>query len=219
MSIDLTHATLAVGALGTAATGLVDTTKIIAGGMSRAGFGYIRELILRTVPQGSGGLAGTGLGTADVQQTLLANWINGMETGAQKAIARSFIKMHFNPTTAAALAAQTNVDASLLTAVAKKLTAMEPLLPAEADAYGRFDVGISALVDRAYERGDPVLSECLQGSGGRVCCGACDQPRIVPCRRCLVGKRSLSGSLPRPWLPLPKTLPTPSRRPPMLSAR
>ena len=41
MAINGYEATLAVGALGTAATGLVDTTKVFAGGMSRAGFGYI----------------------------------------------------------------------------------------------------------------------------------------------------------------------------------
>ena len=53
MSVNLVSATLAVGALGTAATGLVDTTKAFSGGISRAGFGYIKQLIARTVPQAS----------------------------------------------------------------------------------------------------------------------------------------------------------------------
>lgn len=156
MPINLPQATLAVGALGSAATGLVDTTKVFAGGISRAGFGYIKQLIARTVPQTSVAQPATGLTTGDICQTLLANWMNGMETGAQKAIARTFIKMHLNSATAAALAKEANIDPASLTSVAGKLASMQPLQPAEADAYGRFDVAISALVDRAYERGDQL---------------------------------------------------------------
>ena len=162
MSVNLVSATLAVGALGTAATGLVDTTKVFSGGISRAGFGYIEQLIARTVPQASGTQPGSGLTTNDILQTLLANWMNGMETGAQKAIAKSFIKMHLNPATADALAKQTNVDSALLTSVAAKLALMSPLIPAEADTYGRFDVALSALVDRAYERGDQFYRNCCK---------------------------------------------------------
>jgi hypothetical protein len=153
MPINLPQITLAVGALGTAATGLVDVTKAFNGGISHAGFGYIEELTKRTVPA-SGGQALAGLTTDDIRATLLANWMNGMETGAQKVIAKSFIKMHFNPTTADALAQQTNIDPTLLTSVAAKLASMSPLSTSEADAYGRFDFALSALVDRAYERGD-----------------------------------------------------------------
>jgi hypothetical protein len=154
MSISLPQATLAVGALGSAATGLVDSTKVLAGGISHAGFGYIKQLIARTVPKASGAQSATGLTTEDILETLLANWMNGMDTGAQKAIARSFIKMHLNPATAAALAKEVNVDPASLTSVANKLASMESLQTSEADTYGRFDVAISALVDRAYERGD-----------------------------------------------------------------
>jgi hypothetical protein len=151
MAINMPQAVLAIGALGTAATGLVDSTKAFSGGISRAGFGYIKQLIRRTVPANQ---AGAGLGTDDILNTLLANFMNGMDTGAQKAIAKSFIKLHLNPTTAAALAAQTNVDPAALAEVAAKMAAMQPLTSQEADAYGRFDLALSALVDRAYERAD-----------------------------------------------------------------
>jgi hypothetical protein len=171
MPIDLTQAVLAVGALGSAATGLVDTTKVFAGGMSRAGFGYIGQLIARTVPQentriaGNGpgevagvqqgnGMTGAGLTTKDILGTLLANWMNGMETGAQKAIAKSFIKLHLNTRTVEVLARETNVDSDQLKNVATKLASMTSLEPSEADAFGRFDLALSALVDQAYERGD-----------------------------------------------------------------
>ena len=162
MSINLIQATLAIGALGTAATGLVDTTKVLAGGMSRAGFGYIKQLIARMVGQPAAAAPGTGLTPADIHETLLANWMNGMETGAQKAIAKSFVKLHLNPATAAALAKETNVDTQALVSVAQKLTAVDTqgsaqnsgLTTVESDAYGRFDLALSALIDRAYERAD-----------------------------------------------------------------
>jgi hypothetical protein len=162
MSIDLVQATLAIGALGTAATGLVDTTKVVAGGISRAGFGYIKQLISKMVGQQGTAVAGAGLLPADILETLLANWLNGMETGAQKAIAKSFVKLHLNPLTVAALAKETNVDANTLLTVAQKLTAVDSqspagssgLTPVEADTYGRFDLSLTAMVDRAYERAD-----------------------------------------------------------------
>ncbi len=154
MAINWYQATLAVGALGTAATGLVDTTKVFGGGMSRVGFGYIKQLIARTVGKVSDAQLGAGLATGDILDTLLANWMNGQDTGAQKAIAKSFIKPHFNPGTAAALAAQTNVDPDALKNVAQKLASVTALTPAESDAYGRFDLALSAMVDRAYERAD-----------------------------------------------------------------
>jgi hypothetical protein len=154
MSINLSQATLAIGALGTAATGLVDTTKVFDGGMSRAGFGYIKDLIARTVIRTNGAQASSGLTAKDILDTLLANWMNGMETGAQKAIAKSFIKLHFNPETAGDLARATNVAPDKLATVAEKLASVQPLDAAESDAFGRFDLALSAMVDRAYERAD-----------------------------------------------------------------
>jgi hypothetical protein len=79
-----------------------------------------------------------------------------METGAQKAIAKSFIKLHFNPDTAAALAQQTNVAPDLLASVAQKLASVTPLTAAESDAFGRFDLALTAMIDRAYERADQL---------------------------------------------------------------
>lgn len=171
MSIDLMQAILSVGAVGSASTGLVDSTKVFAGGVSRAGFGYIKRLIARTVPRGdeagknrsrqSGATEGkilqggaSGIGSKDILDTLLANWMNGMETGAQKAIAKSFIKMHFNTSTAESLALETNVDRDRLRSVASKLSSLAPLESDEADAFGRFDLSLSGLIDQAYERAD-----------------------------------------------------------------
>jgi len=183
MAINMPQAVLAVGALGTAATGLVDSTKAFSGGISRAGFGYIKQLIQRLVPANQ---SGAGLSTDDILNTLLANFMNGMDTGAQKAIAKSFIKLHLNPVTAAALAVQTNVDPAALAEVAAKLAAMQPLTNQEADAYGRFDLALSALVDRAYERADQFY---------RNCC------KVLACVFAIIlaylGNRALATTLPR----------------------
>jgi hypothetical protein len=172
MAINWYEATLAVGALGTAATGLVDTTKVLFyGGMSYVGFGYIKKLITRTVGNVSGGQAGAGLATDDILGTLLANWINGMETGAQKSIAKSFIKLHFNPSTAAALAQQTNVAPDVLVGVAQKLASVQALTPAESDAFGRFDLALSAMIDRAYERGDQLYRNSCKALAAFIAVG------------------------------------------------
>ncbi len=163
MAINWYQAVLAVGALGTAATGLVDTTKVFAGGISRVGFGYIKRLITRTVVRAGGAQPGGGLAPGDILATLLANWMNGMGTGAQKSIAKSFIKLHLNADTAGALARETNVSAEMLTSVAQKLATVDPLSQAESDAFGRFDVALSAMVDNAYERADQLYRNSCKG--------------------------------------------------------
>jgi hypothetical protein len=92
--------------------------------------------------------------------------MNGMETGAQKAIAKSFIKLHFSPATAAALARVTNVSPDALEGVAKKLASLQPLEIAESDAFGRFDLALSAMVDRAYERADQFYRNSCKALAG-----------------------------------------------------
>lgn len=164
MSLSLPQATLAIGALGTAATGLVDSTKAFWGGMSRAGFGFIQSVVVRLVPQTPHTDFGTGLSREDILDTLRANWMNGMDTASQKSIAKSFIKLHFNSATAERLAKETNVNIALLQQVAAKMpissqsttgpSEPQPLTAIESDTFGRFDLALSALVDKAYERGD-----------------------------------------------------------------
>src|SRR5438105_9866405 len=153
MPLDLEQATLAVGALGTAALALVDTTKVVGGGISRAGFRYIKDvasrLVLLATPTGPAGLHGD-----DIVATLRANWMNGVSMADQKAAAKALIKLHFTPSTAAQLARETNVDPAILASVASKLSSATPLTLEESDVYGRFDLAIAAMLDYAYQRGD-----------------------------------------------------------------
>jgi hypothetical protein len=158
MELNLPSATLAVGALGTAATGLVDTTKVFgAFGTSRVGFGSIKKTVGRLLPLDKE-TQDCGLSRADIFETLLANWINGLDSAAQKAAATSFVKLHLDESSAATLAKATGVDPELLLSVAKKLklasTPESALSIQETDTFGRFDLSVAALVDKAYQQGD-----------------------------------------------------------------
>ena len=158
MALDLPQATLAVGALGTAATGLVDTSKVFgAYGTSRVGFAFIKKTIERLLPIDSNMQHG-GLIRSDILDTLLANWLNGMDSASQKAAAASFVKLHLNAETASKLAHATNVDPTTLNSVAAKLAmAGNPegaLTAQETDTFGRFDLAVAALVDKAYQRAE-----------------------------------------------------------------
>jgi hypothetical protein len=66
----------ATGALGTTAFGLVDACKVLpGGGISRAGFKFIRQTIRRLVPEVAA-LDGTGLSRDSLLFTLQSHWIN-----------------------------------------------------------------------------------------------------------------------------------------------
>jgi hypothetical protein len=167
MTLKLASDVLAVGALGTAATGLVDTTKVFgAFGTSRVGFGFIQKTMQRLVPADSE-TQGSGLGLSDILDTLLANWINGMDSASQEAAATSFVKLHLNEQSAESLARATGVDPALLKSVAIKLKQAgaldSALTAAETDAFGRFDLSVAALVGRAYQQGDQLYRNVCKG--------------------------------------------------------
>lgn len=150
----LTAIIAAVGALGTAAFGLVDSFKVLpGGGISRAGFKFIRQTILKLAPKVAS-LDGTGLSPESMQFTLLSQWINGAATTNQVNIAKSLIKLRLTPDTAAALANATGVDANILSQVAGKIRTGEALTTAQSDEYGRFDLLLTTLLDQAYQRAD-----------------------------------------------------------------
>jgi hypothetical protein len=150
----LSAAIAAVGALGTAAFGLVDTFKMLpGGGLSHAGFKFIRETIQKLAPQ-DGPFGGTGLSLAAMLYTLKSQWINGTATADQVSIAKSLIKLRLHPDTSAALAKATGVDAKVLSDVAASIVAGTALTTPQSDVYGRFDLLLTTLLDQAYQRAD-----------------------------------------------------------------
>ncbi len=157
----VTNDIAAIAALGTASFGLVDSTKAFWGGISRIGFTHVQRRVQqlfapgtcvndRTTPLALGAILGT----------LHANWINGTALNDQKAIAKSLLKLRLSTANAADYARATGVDDTLLASIAAKLNYELPpdqeqsLTPKEADAYGRFDLILTALLDEGYQRAD-----------------------------------------------------------------
>jgi hypothetical protein len=151
---NLPAAVIAIGALGTAAFGLVDALKALpGGGISRAGFKFIRQVI-ETLAPSVPSLEASGLGRESMLHTLLSQWINGTATSDQVNIAKSLIKLRLTPETAPALAAATGVDPTILTQVAQSIATGTSLTTQQSDVYGRFDLLLTTLLDQAYQRAD-----------------------------------------------------------------
>jgi hypothetical protein len=145
---------VAVGALGTAAFGLVDTFKVLpGGGISRAGFKFIYQIILKLAPEVAS-LETTGLSRDSLLYTLQSQWINGTALTDQVNIAKSLIKLRLTSSTAAALAGATGVDTEILSQVAASIQSGTALTPQQTDVYGRFDLLLTTLLNQAYQRAD-----------------------------------------------------------------
>jgi hypothetical protein len=166
-STQLTEVIGAIGALGTAAFGLVDATKAFAGGVSRAGFKFIRQAITQLAPSDDG-FKGTALDSKSIATALFSQWINGTAEKDQVNIAKSLIKLRLTPGTAAALATTTGVDPVALKGIAAKMVAgnpaANPLTQAENDIYGRFDLLLTTMLDQAYQRADQRYRNCAKAA-------------------------------------------------------
>jgi hypothetical protein len=142
---------LAIGALGTAAYGVVDVSKGFWGGVSNRGFGDIKAVISQFIPDTVNKSA---LSLTSILATLKANWLNGVALGDQKSVAKALIKLNLNVQSSKQMAEATGVDASVLESIAEKLPTGAALTREETDAFGRFDLLLSAVLDQGYQRGD-----------------------------------------------------------------
>jgi hypothetical protein len=150
LGMDLSKIVMAIGALGTAAYGVVDATKSLGGGISNRGFGDIKKVVSPLIPAGGT----SALSLPSVLATLRANWLNGTALADQKSIAKALIKLNLTDASAKQMAAAVGVDGDLLSKVAHKLSTGDSLEQNETDVYGRFDLLLSALLDQGYQRGD-----------------------------------------------------------------
>ena len=138
----------AIGALGTAATGLVDTTKLFGGGLSNAGYAAIKQQLkpfdplLSAIPDGA------------AYATIYGLWINGAAIEDQKAKAKALIKLGFVPATVDAMETATGLPAAELTPLAENIANGVDLGPPQVNIYGRLDAILSAIIDAAYEKAD-----------------------------------------------------------------
>lgn len=150
----ITTAIMAIGALGTAAFGLVDASKLLPWLVPSSGFGFIRKLVTQLAPQSTTIPCGSALTVKAITDTLHSNWINGVALADQKSVAKTLFKLRLNAETAPALALITGVDKDVLTSVAKKLADGEAMTQPEMDTYGRFDVLLATTIDRGYQKAD-----------------------------------------------------------------
>ncbi len=151
--LNLSTVITAVGGLGTAAFGLVEALKPIFGSINRMGLSHIQQTVTALTPNATGEPQNA-LKQTDVLTTIAANWVNGTDLTSQKAIAKSLIKLHLSPDTAPAVAANTNVNPTVLQSVAQKTALGTPLVQAESDVFARFDVIVTAMLDEAYQISD-----------------------------------------------------------------
>jgi hypothetical protein len=144
----------AIGGLGLAACAVVDTSKTLpGGGISNVGFASVEAAVRLFIPSATRQRGTPGL-AANLLHSLHANWINGVATADQKAIAKSLIKLRLTPETSAQYAAVTLVDPVVLEEVAKRMTTGVPLEAQHTNALGRFDLELTAILDSAYQRAD-----------------------------------------------------------------
>ncbi len=151
----MTNMIAAVGALGTASYGLVDASKAFWGGISNAGFTYIRRAITGLFPDNDPANGGqTLLGSSAALAELRASWLNGTPLADQRAIAKSLIKLRLSAENAKMLAEKAGVSGDVLTSVATKMGTGAALTPAETDVFGRFDLILTTALEEAYQRAD-----------------------------------------------------------------
>jgi len=138
-----------VSALGTAAFGLVDATKVYRGGVSNIGFRFIKDAV---TPYSA---ALELVDRNDPLTTIKANWLNGVPKADQKATVKSLIRLGITEATVSALAGGApGIDETALKAAAIKLDAGEQLTETDLNVLGRFDAILDAQMDAGFERAD-----------------------------------------------------------------
>jgi hypothetical protein len=143
----ITAGIAAIGALGTAASGLVDATKVFGGGISNIGIGRINQALRPFNDALTGAVS-------DWKLAIRANWINGKPKEDQKAAAKSLIRLGLSSKNAATMAEAGHVDATALTTVLTAIETGAPLSPDQVNLLGRFNGAIDAVMDAGFEEAD-----------------------------------------------------------------
>jgi hypothetical protein len=152
----LVAAITAIGALGTAAFGLVDAFKALGGGVSNFGLGGIYRVVSRFSAALELALGSDENGKPEWRSVVRAHWINGRPRDQQKAIVKSLIRLGIAPETVVPLAKYGHVREEALRDVAAKLA--QGIAPDETDrnVLGRLDASIDAQLDAAFDRADQL---------------------------------------------------------------
>lgn len=182
----LTEIITGIGALGTAAMGLLEALKGPFPIINWLGFPRIKRTVSALTPvaaPAAGAPSLNALPESGIVSNLKSNWVNGTDLTSQKAIAKSLIKLHLNTANAAQVAAATSVDGATLADVAKYQAAGIALTQQQSDVFARFDLIVTAMLDDCYQRSDQFYRNCMRGLaaliavilalvGGRLAYGA-----------------------------------------------
>lgn len=151
----------AIGALGTASFGLVDASKAFWGGISNVGFGHILNGC-----EPFFGLLRRATGPEDWKWLLRAQWRNGRDKEAQKALVRSLVRLGLTQGAVEELSDIANVTPEELKYLVAKLRDGAELDGSDINILGRIDQAIGYRIDAAYERADQQYRNVA-----RVCAG------------------------------------------------
>lgn len=153
----------AIAGLGTAAFGLLEALKPFFRFINRIGLAGIQSTIASLTPPEAGTASPlNALPRAHILTTIEANWINGRDLAGQKAIAKSLIKLHLSTGNASQVAAAANVDPAQLTAIAQSTISGAALTPEQSDAWSRFDLIVTAMLDDCYQRADQTYRNAMR---------------------------------------------------------
>jgi hypothetical protein len=203
---NLVNLVTAVGALGAASMGLVDTTKLFGGGPSNFGFGFVEDSLAPFLDATAASSAP--FGKCAILRKLKADWLNGVPKDAQKAKAKSLIQLNLSQVDPVALANVAAVDPGQLQSAVQKKASGQEISPQETRTLGQFDAMLTAVIDTAYERGDQkyrnaakflamLTSVALGGIGGLIVFGT-DTFDLIFCL--------LAGLVATPLAPISKDL-------------
>lgn len=147
--VQFTETILAIGALGLAASALVDASKVAGGGIARVGFPIIRDALQ---PYAAALKAVNG---DDWPRLLEAHWINGRDKAEQKAHAVSLVMLGLSPEIADRLVNTDLVDpVALKTALSNLRQGETALTPEDVSVIGRFRTLLDARIEAAFERAE-----------------------------------------------------------------
>jgi len=161
---DLGAALAGLGALSTAAFGLLDSSKAFWGGASNIGCGHIRAALQPFAPA-----LDKALGAGGWWPVVRAHWVSGVAKDDQKAKAQALIKLGLNSANAPQVASASHVDPSALTVAVAKLERGTKLSDADLNVLGRMNATIDALLDAAFEAADQQYRNCCRVLAGAIC--------------------------------------------------
>lgn len=191
----------ATGGLGLASMSLVDALKAVpGGGVSRIGFGYIREvlgLFDRIMARAAG---------ERWEAVVLAHWINGRPRDEQIGVVRSLLRLGLNADTAGQLAVIGNVEAQALGEAAAKLVAGAPLEEAEINLIGRVEAAVEARLDAAFDLAEQAYRNTARVLAGLIALGLALAAAALLTRPINWSAAVLVGVLAVPIAPIAKDL-------------